>query len=139
MTEPSPDDVERFCIYLHEAYENAAAENGWATQQASRKPWSEVPEANKATMRHAVARLVPVVEKRMLDRVLAEIAEERDWQAMNSRRSGTLDVRLTHRYTRGRLDFILRRLQEQWGIPSASSGDPPSQSGMIDSNEGPET
>ena len=47
-----PDDalVEQVCEIMHNTYENAAAEAGWSTQEASRKPWSEVPEANKATM-----------------------------------------------------------------------------------------
>jgi hypothetical protein len=39
---------------LHDAYEEAAAKHGWSTQQASRKPWSDVPEANKATMLEAI-------------------------------------------------------------------------------------
>lgn len=39
---------------LHDAYEAAAADEGWATQERSRKPWSDVPEANKRTMRRAI-------------------------------------------------------------------------------------
>lgn len=35
---------------LHNAYEVAAERHGWATQERSRKPWGEVPEANRATM-----------------------------------------------------------------------------------------
>ena len=42
----------------HDAYERAAMITGWETQKASRKPWSEVPDANKATMRHSVAALL---------------------------------------------------------------------------------
>lgn len=60
---PRPADgldplIEAACEVMHIAYEDAAAEEGWETQQASRKPWSEVPEANKATMRVAVKALV---------------------------------------------------------------------------------
>ena len=43
---------------MHDAYEAAAAEAGWQTQQASRVPWADVPEANKATMRAAVTALL---------------------------------------------------------------------------------
>lgn len=46
--------VERLCEVMHDAYEQAAAQEGWVTQEASRKPWSSVPEANRRTMRAAV-------------------------------------------------------------------------------------
>lgn len=48
---------------MHNAYEDAAVDAGWETQKASRKPWSEVPEANKITMRAAVAALLTELEK----------------------------------------------------------------------------
>ena len=38
----------------HDAYEAAAAEHGWSTQEASRVPWAEVPDANKAVVRASV-------------------------------------------------------------------------------------
>lgn len=50
--------VEFYCEVMHDAYEAAAAGAGWETQQASRKPWSDVPEPNKATMRAAVRALL---------------------------------------------------------------------------------
>lgn len=50
--------VERACEVMHGAYESAAAEQGWETQAVSRKPWADVPEANKATMRAAVTALI---------------------------------------------------------------------------------
>lgn len=50
--------VEKACEVMHDAYESAAVNNGWETQARSRKPWSEVPEANKATMRVAVSALL---------------------------------------------------------------------------------
>lgn len=46
--------VERICGVQHDAYEAAATRAGWETQAASRKPWAEVPEANKTTMRVSV-------------------------------------------------------------------------------------
>lgn len=49
--------VEEACEVMHDAYE-AATNEGWETQQASRKPWADVPEANKATMRAAVTALL---------------------------------------------------------------------------------
>jgi hypothetical protein len=50
-------EIERLCEVMHDAYERAAAGLGWETQTASRKPWADVPEANKATMRAAVRAL----------------------------------------------------------------------------------
>lgn len=50
--------VEAACVVMHDAYEAAALEAGWATQERSRVPWAEVPEANKATMRAAVTALL---------------------------------------------------------------------------------
>lgn len=50
--------IEHLCEVMHDAYEKAAANNSWETQEASRKPWADVPEANKATMREAVDALL---------------------------------------------------------------------------------
>jgi len=50
--------VERACEVMHDAYEKAALGAGWATNPASRKPWADVPEANKQTMRAAVGALL---------------------------------------------------------------------------------
>lgn len=50
--------VELACEVMHDAYERAAVGAGWETNPASRKPWSDVPEANKATMRAAVSALL---------------------------------------------------------------------------------
>ncbi len=51
-------NVEHLCEVMHDAYEKAAVGAGWETQKASRKPWSDVPEANKETMRAAVKALL---------------------------------------------------------------------------------
>lgn len=58
---PDPD-IEAACQVMHDAYERAAVGAGWETQTASRKPWADVPEANKATMRAAVAALVAYLD-----------------------------------------------------------------------------
>lgn len=50
--------IEECCEVMHDAYEKAAVGAGWETQEKSRKPWSEVPEANKVTMRVAVGALI---------------------------------------------------------------------------------
>lgn len=50
--------VDALCEVMHDAYEQAATANGWETQARSRKPWTDVPEANKATMRVAVLALL---------------------------------------------------------------------------------
>jgi hypothetical protein len=54
--------IERACEVMHDAYERAAVGAGWETNPASRKPWAEVPEANKATMRAAVGALLEWVD-----------------------------------------------------------------------------
>lgn len=50
--------VEEACVVMHDAYERAAVGTGWETNPASRKPWADVPEANKETMRAAVGALL---------------------------------------------------------------------------------
>jgi cytochrome bd-type quinol oxidase subunit 1 len=50
--------IEEACEIMHDAYEEAAVTAGWETQERSRKPWAEVPEANKETMRAAVRALL---------------------------------------------------------------------------------
>lgn len=62
-----PDPVaylEECCEVMHDAYEKAAVGAGWETNPASRKPWADVPEANKATMRRAVLALIQHVAAR---------------------------------------------------------------------------
>lgn len=49
--------VDEACQIMHDAYESAATLSGWRTQEASRKPWADVPESNKAAMRAAVRAL----------------------------------------------------------------------------------
>jgi len=51
-------DIEQACIVMHDAYEKAAVGAGWETNPESRKPWADVPESNKVTMRAAVEALV---------------------------------------------------------------------------------
>jgi len=50
--------IETACEVMHDAYEQAAVGAGWETNPASRKPWADVPEPNKATMRSAVGALL---------------------------------------------------------------------------------
>lgn len=50
--------VEAACEVMHDAYERAAVGAGWDTNPESRKPWADVPEANKETMRAAVGTLL---------------------------------------------------------------------------------
>lgn len=56
------EQVEQACEVMHDAYEKAAVGAGWETQAASRKPWADVPEANKTTMRAAVRALLEWLE-----------------------------------------------------------------------------
>lgn len=53
-SEPAEQNVEAVCVLFHNAYEAAAVGAGWETQERSRKPWADVPEANKATMRATI-------------------------------------------------------------------------------------
>lgn len=52
------EEVEALCVLFHNTYEIAANITGWETQERSRKPWADVPEANKATMRRTLAALL---------------------------------------------------------------------------------
>jgi hypothetical protein len=56
--------IEEACEIMHDAYEKAAVGAGRETQQASRKPWADVPEPNKVTMRAAVQALMDALEKK---------------------------------------------------------------------------
>ena len=58
MSEEEIGGVEALCIVFHDAYEAAAIDVGWETQERSRKPWADVPEANKATMRATIAHVL---------------------------------------------------------------------------------
>ena len=57
---PTPEQIEHLCEVMHDAYEQAAIEAGWETQERSRVPWIDVPEANKATMRASVSAIFTV-------------------------------------------------------------------------------
>lgn len=43
-------EAERIAKAFHEAYESLAPVHGYETREASRKPWSDVPSANKILM-----------------------------------------------------------------------------------------
>jgi hypothetical protein len=57
-----PTKLEYYCEIMHYAYEEAAIIAGWQTNPRSTVPWSEVPEANKYTMRVAVNALLEQVK-----------------------------------------------------------------------------
>jgi len=56
------NNIDKYCEVMHDAYEKAALGAGWETNPASRKPWSDVPEANKETMRVAVVALLKYLD-----------------------------------------------------------------------------
>jgi hypothetical protein len=58
-----PRLVEDLCEVMHDAYETAAAEEGWETQKRSRVVWADVPEANKATMRRSVTAVLAHLDR----------------------------------------------------------------------------
>lgn len=76
-----PQLVERLCVAQHDAYEAAATREGWETQAASRKPWSDVPEANRATMRASVGAVLDLLaaEGRLTAPPEPEPAGARPW------------------------------------------------------------
>ncbi len=45
--------IEVICEAMHDAYEKAAIENSWVTQEMCQVPYDELPPENKATMRKA--------------------------------------------------------------------------------------
>ena len=115
--------IEHLCEVMHDAYEAAAVQEGWETQERSRKPWSEVPEANKATMRVAVLAL----RDQVLEDVLKEVHAENRWQEEKRRRSQNLDTRLTHRYLIERLTIVADCIKQRLGAnPPRSNHDTPS-------------
>lgn len=50
--------AEHIAQKFHEAYEELAPNHGYKTREASRKPWSDVPEQNKALMIDVVEQLL---------------------------------------------------------------------------------
>ena len=63
IVEVQPDLLEEACIAAHNAYEQAAHEAGWVTNTQSRKPWADVPEANKIAMRAGIAAAIALIRK----------------------------------------------------------------------------
>ena len=47
---PSAREAEQLAQLFHETYERLAPDYGYRTREASAKPWSEVPENNRALM-----------------------------------------------------------------------------------------
>lgn len=62
MTDLHPS-AERWAQMFHDAYELAAPLFGYETREASRKPWSEVPEANRALMTAVAGHVGAVIER----------------------------------------------------------------------------
>jgi hypothetical protein len=54
--------VEQACEVLHDAYEQAAVNAGWETQERSRTRWADLPPANQQTMRAAVGALLDFLD-----------------------------------------------------------------------------
>lgn len=55
MSDPVVDAIARA---FHEAYERKAPTVGYATREESRRPWPDVPHANKVLMRATVVELL---------------------------------------------------------------------------------
>lgn len=102
-TPTSEDDLERLCEVMHDAYEAAAVAAGWETQQRSRVPWADVPEANKVTMRAAVQALLDHL-RRPMD--LTAPVEPNDYSGAKDRPTAVLDalVSAARLHTDGDLD-----------------------------------
>ena len=55
--------VEALSEVAHDAYEKRARVIGWQTQAESRRPWSQVPEANQECTRAAVRAILAAASK----------------------------------------------------------------------------
>lgn len=79
---PRTDELtEEICAELHDAYERAAEKTGWQTQNISRKPWDELPEANANAMRDAIDEVVmPLIKHARFqrDKAKRELNEAKD-------------------------------------------------------------
>lgn len=77
MTTISAEVIEAAAEASHDAYEHAALRHGWETQERSRKPWADVPEENKATVREATRAALevamPVIENELRNVIAQEI------------------------------------------------------------------
>jgi len=51
---PSDEQLDTLASVVHDTYEAAAARTGWQTNPASRRPWADVPEANRTATRAAI-------------------------------------------------------------------------------------
>lgn len=60
--QPDANLLEAACVAAHNAYEAAAHEAGWTTNTQSRKPWAEVPEANKVAMRAGISAALALID-----------------------------------------------------------------------------
>ena len=54
----TPAALDFLCSELHNAYERAAKQTGWNTQEVSRVHWNDLPSANQNTMRLALAHVL---------------------------------------------------------------------------------
>lgn len=54
----TPAALDFLCSELHNAYERAARETGWETQERTKVHWNDLPSANQNTMRLALAHVL---------------------------------------------------------------------------------
>ena len=66
-------DADDYGKIAHDAYEIAAKQSGWETQEVSRVPWGDVPAENQAATT-AAAMSVVAAER---ERILAELSDTR--------------------------------------------------------------
>jgi hypothetical protein len=62
-------EIDRLAAVMHDAYERAAMAIGWETQERSRVPWPEVPEANRIATRAGVLALLDELQATAEDRM----------------------------------------------------------------------
>ncbi len=82
------DMTEQLCEEMHDRYEKAAAGAGWETNPASRKPWADVPEANKATMREAIGPIADRIAE--LEAEIVELSSPREQRIAKAQRQLTV-------------------------------------------------
>lgn len=89
------DLIEEMARHGHDAYEAAARDYGWQTQDASRTSWEQVPLENRLTMlaayKAALTRVAPRIEAAIQD---VEEPDPDEWicDTCGKTNPGTLDT-----------------------------------------------
>ena len=109
--------LEQLCEEMHDRYEKAATGAGWETNPKSRKPWSGVPEANKAAMRAAIGPIADrIAELEAVEGALTERLERRLQDVRNrNKRIAELEAAMREAASKRYFNAALQVLAEAMG------------------------